>query len=168
MTLVWKSISCFGTCTNTHGLQTSRGGLCGLMSQVVDYPNNSYKPITNTAWVRARLCILQKGCSRLTAASDKAQQLLAHGRWFSPGIPASSTTKTDRHDIAEILLRIALHTKNQSILRHLGMYFQPTAHCFPPEACFTPLYRTQFRIYLQARQTKAQGLKIQGASGHGE
>jgi hypothetical protein len=28
--------------------------------------------------------------------------LLAHGRWFSPGIPASSTTKTGRHDIAEI------------------------------------------------------------------
>jgi hypothetical protein len=27
--------------------------------------------------------------------------LLAHGRWFSPGTPASSTTKTGRHDIAE-------------------------------------------------------------------
>jgi hypothetical protein len=25
-------------------------------------------------------------------------QLLAHGRWFSPGTPASSTTKTGRHD----------------------------------------------------------------------
>jgi hypothetical protein len=35
-------------------------------------------------------------------------QLLAHGRWFSPGISASSTTKTDRHDIAEILLKVAL------------------------------------------------------------
>ena len=30
------------------------------MSQVVGLPNNSYKPITNTAWVRARLCKLQK------------------------------------------------------------------------------------------------------------
>jgi hypothetical protein len=28
-------------------------------------------------------------------------QLLAHGRWFSPGTPASSTTKYGRHDIAE-------------------------------------------------------------------
>jgi len=37
----------------------------------------------------------------LTAASDKVYQLLAHVRWFSPGIPASSTTKTGRHDIAE-------------------------------------------------------------------
>jgi hypothetical protein len=35
------------------------------------------------------------------AASDKVYQLLAHGRWFSP---ASSTTKTGCHDIAEILL----------------------------------------------------------------
>ena len=61
------------------------------------------------AWVRARLCKLQKRCTRLAAASDKAYQLLAHGRWFSP---ASSTTKTGRHDIAEILLKVALNTKN--------------------------------------------------------
>jgi hypothetical protein len=42
---------------------------------------NSYKPIINTAWVRDRLCKLQKGCTRLASASDKAYQLLAHGRW---------------------------------------------------------------------------------------
>ena len=36
--------------------------------------------------------------------------MLVHGRWFSP---ASSTTKTDRHDIAEILLKVALNTKIQ-------------------------------------------------------
>ena len=65
------------------------------------------------AWVRTRLCKLQKGCTQLTIASDKAYQLLAHGRWFSPGTPASSTTKTGRHDIAEILLRVALNTTNQ-------------------------------------------------------
>jgi hypothetical protein len=45
-----------------------------------------------------------------TAASDKLYQLLAHGQWFSP---ASSTTKTGRHDIAEILLKVALNTINQ-------------------------------------------------------
>ena len=44
---------------------------------------------------------LQKGCTRLTAASEKVYQLLAHGRWYSPGTLASSTTKTGRHDIAE-------------------------------------------------------------------
>jgi hypothetical protein len=51
---------------------------------------NGYKPITNTAWVRALLCKLQKGCTRLTAASDKVYPLLAHGRWIFPDIPASS------------------------------------------------------------------------------
>jgi hypothetical protein len=75
-------------------------------------PNNSYKTITNMGWVRARLCKLQKRCTRLAVASDKVYQLLAHGRWFSP---ASSTTKTGRHDLAEILLNAALTTKNQSI-----------------------------------------------------
>jgi hypothetical protein len=34
---------------------------------------------------------------------------------FSLGTPASSTTKTGRHDIAEILLKVALNTINQSI-----------------------------------------------------
>jgi hypothetical protein len=43
----------------------------------------------------------KKGCTRLAAASDKVYQLLAQGRWFSQGTPASSTTKTGRHDIAE-------------------------------------------------------------------
>jgi len=41
--------------------------------------------------------------------------VLAHGWWFSPGTPTSSTAKTVRHDIAEILLKVALITKNQSI-----------------------------------------------------
>ena len=53
----------------------------------------------------------KKGCNRLAAASDKIYQLLAHGRWFSPGTPVSSTTKTGCHDIAEILLKVALSTK---------------------------------------------------------
>jgi hypothetical protein len=35
----------------------------------------------------------KKGRTRLTAKSDQVYQLLAHGRWFSPGTPASSTTK---------------------------------------------------------------------------
>jgi hypothetical protein len=42
----------------------------------------------------------------------KVYQLLAHGRWFSPGTPASSTTKTGRHDIAESGVK---HQNNQSI-----------------------------------------------------
>ena len=42
----------------------------------------------------------------------KVYQLLAHGRWFSLGTPASSTTKTGCHDIAEIFLKVALNTIN--------------------------------------------------------
>jgi hypothetical protein len=38
---------------------------------------------------------------------------LVHGRWLSPDTPASSTTKTSRHDIDEILLKVALNTINQ-------------------------------------------------------
>ena len=64
-------------------------GAGGSMSQVVG-SNNSYKPITNTAWVHST-----------RSASDKDYQLLAHGRSFSPNTLASSTTKTGRHDIAE-------------------------------------------------------------------
>jgi hypothetical protein len=52
--------------------------------------------------------------TRLAAASEKDYQLLANGRWFSPGTPSSSTTKTGRHDIAEILLKVALNTKNKN------------------------------------------------------
>jgi hypothetical protein len=42
---------------------------------------------------------------------DNVYQLLAQGWWFFPGSPASSTTKTGRHDIAEILLKVAFSTK---------------------------------------------------------
>jgi hypothetical protein len=64
------------------------------------------------------VCILlipvaSKNRTRLATASDKVYQLLAHGRWFSPGTLASSTTKTDRYDIAEKLLKVALqHQKS--------------------------------------------------------
>ena len=85
------------------------------MSQVVGLPNNSCNPITNAVWVRARFFELQKKYTRLAAASNKVYQLLVHDRWFSPGTPASSTTKPGRHDIVELLLKVALSTNNQSI-----------------------------------------------------
>ena len=78
------------------------------MSYVVGLPNNSYKPITNTAWVRARLNKLQKGCTRLVTANYKAYQLLTLGRCFSPATPASFTSKTGGHDIAKLLLKMPL------------------------------------------------------------
>ena len=41
---------------------------------------------------------------------DKVCQWLVADRWFSPSTPVSSTNKTECHDIAEILLRVALNT----------------------------------------------------------
>jgi hypothetical protein len=35
-------------------------------------------------------------------------------RWFSPGPPVSSANKNDRHDITEILLKVALNTIKQT------------------------------------------------------
>jgi hypothetical protein len=35
--------------------------MVNFISYVVGLPNNSYNPITNTVWLRARLCKLQKG-----------------------------------------------------------------------------------------------------------
>jgi hypothetical protein len=49
----------------------------------------------------------------IVSNSLRYERLLAHDRWFTPGTPASSTTKTGRHEIAEILLKVALNTKNQ-------------------------------------------------------
>jgi hypothetical protein len=37
-------------------------------------------------------------------------QWLARGWWFFAGTPVSPINKTDRHDIAEILLKVALST----------------------------------------------------------
>ena len=58
----------------------------------------------------------KKGWTRLVAASDKVS---VAGPWsvVLSGYSASSTTKTGRHDIAEILLKVALNTINKSINR---------------------------------------------------
>ena len=53
-------------------------------------------------------------CGFYTTLCDKVCQWLATGQWFSPGTPVSSTNKTDRHDITEILLTVASITINQA------------------------------------------------------
>jgi hypothetical protein len=55
--------------------------------------------------------------------------LFAHGRWFSLGTPASSTTKTGRHDIAEILLKVELKHQNQN-QNYFKLYRPQTAREF--------------------------------------
>jgi hypothetical protein len=53
--------------------------------------------------------------ARCTTLCDKACQLLATRRWFSPGPPISSTNKTDRHDIAAILFKVKHNKTNHPI-----------------------------------------------------
>ena len=72
-----------------------------------------YKIITNTTWFRSLLCKLQwrvRSTRSRKWSSLTVRQLLARGWWSSP---ASFTTKTGRHDIAEILLKVALNKINQ-------------------------------------------------------
>ena len=57
-------------------------------------------------WVRI---LLRQGALDATLC-DKVCQWLATGRWFSPDTSVSSTNKTDRHGIAEILLKVTLNT----------------------------------------------------------
>jgi hypothetical protein len=47
-----------------------------------------------------------------TTLCDKVCQLLAAGLWFST---VSSTNKTDRDDLTEMLLKVALNTIKQTI-----------------------------------------------------
>ena len=53
---------------------------------------------------------------------DKVCQWLAADRWFSSGTPVSSTNNTDRQDITEILLKVALSTINLTLTLYLHYY----------------------------------------------
>ena len=74
--------------------------------------HTSLSPIRR--WLTPSFVNDKKGCSRFAAARDKVYQLIAQGRWFFPGTRVSSSMKTGRHDIAEILLKVALSTKNSN------------------------------------------------------
>ena len=49
-----------------------------------------------------------------TTLCDEVCQRLAASWWFSRGAPVSSTNKTERHDMIEILLKVALNTTTHS------------------------------------------------------
>ena len=59
-----------------------------------------------TLWIQIPL---RRGVLYATSY-DEVYQCLVADRWFSPGTPISSNNKTDRHDITEILLKVALNT----------------------------------------------------------
>ena len=95
----------------------SRGPFSVLYIQVwLHISNSEYEP---RSWRR----VLD------TTLCDKVCQWLATDRWFSSGTPVSSTNKTDRHDITEILLKVALNTINQSINVAWSHLFDDRGEC---------------------------------------
>ena len=73
-----------------------------------------YNYLCNQCLSPLMLCFRILIRARCTTLCDKVFQWLATGRWFSPGPPVSSTNKTDRYDITEISLKVALNTIKQT------------------------------------------------------
>ena len=94
-----------------------------------------------TLWVRTPL---RRG-ELDTTLCDKICQWLATGRWFSLCSPLSSTNKTDRDDIPEILLKVVLNTINQTIPNHLfSLIFLFINLSYMCSLHFGSSYRNQF------------------------
>ena len=64
-------------------------------------------PLTLWVWIPLGRGVLH------TTLFDKCCYWLATGQWFSPRTPVSSTNKTDRHDIAELLWKVTSNTISQ-------------------------------------------------------
>ena len=75
----------------------TRKGNCGLR-----FNDQDLFLLFRLFWILLRLGVLD------TPLCDKVCQWLATGHWFSQGTPVSSTNKTNRYDITEILLKMAL------------------------------------------------------------
>jgi hypothetical protein len=73
-------------------------------------------------WVRIQIRV------KCTTLCVKVCQWLAIGQWFSPGPPVSSTNKTDRHDITEILLKVALNTIKSNQSKPYSRYLKPFSY----------------------------------------
>ena len=84
----------------------------------------TYWPWSYSSWIYSYLCnqcisplmlwVRISTRARCTTLYDKVNQWLAAGRWFSLGPPVCTTSKTDRHDMAEMLLKVALNTIKQT------------------------------------------------------
>jgi len=59
--------------------------------------------------------------AKCTTLCHNVCQLLATGWWFSPGSPVSSINKNDSHEIAEMLLKVALNTIKQTSIFLAGL-----------------------------------------------
>jgi len=67
--------------------------------------NQCLSPLMSWVWLPLR--------ARCITLCDIVCQWLAAGLWFSPGLPVSSTNKSD-YDITKIFLKVALNTMKQT------------------------------------------------------
>ena len=93
-------IKLFKVALSTHNPKGRRG------RDRMDLCNQCISQLMLWIWIPIR--------GRCTTSCDKVCQWLSTGRWFSLGPPVSSTNKTDRHDITEILLKVASKTNKRN------------------------------------------------------
>jgi hypothetical protein len=111
-----KTEACFIPLTYIY--MTAEGPSWSHGSWIYNYLCNQFlSPLT--LWVRIPL---RRGVFG-TSLCNKVCQWLTAGRWFSLGTPVSSTNKTNRHGITEILLKVALSTIN--LPTYLPTYLWP-------------------------------------------
>jgi hypothetical protein len=82
------------------------------LDQMNDYIRNPYIPCKDSTYLQFETCP-RRGVLD-TTLYDKVCQWHTTGLWFSPGTPVSSTNKTDRYDITEILLKVVLNAIKQT------------------------------------------------------
>jgi len=58
-----------------------------------------------------------------TTLHDKVYQWLAAGQLFSAGTPVFSSNKIDRHDIAQIELKVALNTITLTVFCNFKRFY---------------------------------------------
>jgi hypothetical protein len=111
--VLWKNCNIFVAClvhVHLYFKQLSRemeGPLWpwSYGSWIYNYLCNQYlSPLM--LWVRISIK------ARCTTLCDKVCQWLGTDQWFSPSPPVSSSNKTDRHNITEILLKVSLSIIN--------------------------------------------------------
>ena len=78
------------------------------------YGNQCLSPLT--LWFPLRRYVLD------ATLCDKVCQWLATSPWFCPDTPVSSTNKTDRPDITEILLKVAIRTITLILIPLYGFF----------------------------------------------
>ena len=96
-----------------------------------------------------------------TTLCDKVCQWLATGRWFSQGTSVSTTNKTDRHDITEILLQVALNTITITLTPDLLPHpVFPVMLNHPPCRGVPSLIFCEFLIFLSLQWYQVRGFCV--------